>query len=148
MINLMLRGRQPIIYGNGKQKRCFSFIDDCLYCLKEMAFRDNVVGEIINIGPDEETITIIELAERIANQLQFNLDPIFMKGRPQEVEHASCSSDKARKLLQYKTSVDLDTGLASMVEAIRRRGTRDFKYHIDLEIINEKTPKTWKDRLF
>ena len=62
-----------------------------------------------------------------------------MTGRPQEVEHASCSSDKARKLLQYKTSVDLDTGLASMVEAIRRRGTRDFKYHIDLEIINERT---------
>jgi UDP-glucose 4-epimerase len=148
MINMMLRGRQPIIYGNGQQKRCFSFIDDCLYCLKEMAFRDNVVGEIINIGPDEETITILELAERIANQLQFNLDPVFMTGRPQEVEHASCSSDKARKLLQYKTSVDLDTGLASMVEAIRRRGTRDFKYHIDLEIINEKTPKTWKDRLF
>jgi UDP-glucose 4-epimerase len=71
-----------------------------------------------------------------------------MKGRPQEVEHASCSSDKARKLLQYKTSVDLDTGLAHMVDAIRKRGTRDFKYHIDLEIINEKTPKTWKDRLF
>ena len=53
-----------------------------------MAFRENVVGQIINIGPDEETITINELAERIANQLQFNLDPIFMTGRPQEVEHA------------------------------------------------------------
>jgi len=90
----------------------------------------------------------IQLAERIANQLQFNLDPIFMTGRPQEVEHASCSSDKARKLLQYKTSVDLDTGLAHMIDAIKKRGTRDFKYHIDLEIINEKTPKTWKDRLF
>ena len=45
MINLMLQGRQPIIYGDGSQKRCFSFIDDCIYCLKEMAFRDNVVGE-------------------------------------------------------------------------------------------------------
>ena len=148
MINLMMQGRQPIIYGTGKQRRCFSFIDDCLYCLKEMAFRQNVVGEVINIGPDEETITIMELAERIANQLQFNLDPIFMAGRPQEVEHASCSSNKARKLLRYKTSVDLDTGIAKMIEAIRRRGTRDFKYHIDLEIVNEKTPRTWKERLF
>jgi UDP-glucose 4-epimerase len=148
MINLMMQGRQPIIYGTGKQRRCFSFIDDCLYCLKEMAFRPNVVGEVINIGPDEETITIMELAERVANQLQFNLDPIHMAGRPQEVEHASCSSNKARKLLQYKTSVDLDTGIAKMIEAIRRRGTRDFKYHIDLEIVNEKTPRTWKDRLF
>jgi UDP-glucose 4-epimerase len=148
MINLMLQGRQPIIYGNGKQKRCFSFIDDCLYCLKEMAFRPNVIGEVINVGPDEETITIIELAEKIANQLKFNLNPIFMPGRPQEVEHATCSSDKARKLLQYKTTVDLDTGLARMIEAIRKKGVRDFKYHLDLEIINEKTPKTWKDRLF
>ena len=148
MINLMLQGRQPIIYGNGKQKRCFSFIDDCLYCLKEMAFRPNVVGEVINIGPDEETITIIELAEKIANQLKFNLNPIFMPGRPQEVEHATCSSNKARKLLQYKTTVDLDTGLAWMIEAIRKKGVRDFKYHLDLEIINEKTPATWKDRLF
>ena len=142
MINLMMQGRQPIIYGTGKQRRCFSFIDDCLYCLKEMAFRQNVVGEVINIGPDEETITIMELAERVANQLQFNCNPIHMAGRPQEVEHASCSSNKARKLLQYKTSVDLDTGIAKMIEAIRRRGTRDFKYHIDLEIVNEKTPRT------
>jgi UDP-glucose 4-epimerase len=126
----------------------FSFIDDCLYCLKEMAFRPNVVGEVINVGPDEETITIIELAEKIANQLKFNLNPIFMPGRPQEVEHATCSSDKARKLLQYNTTVDLDTGLARMIEAIRKKGVRDFKYHLDLEIINEKTPKTWRDRVF
>jgi len=148
MINLMLQGRQPIIYGTGAQRRCFSFVDDCLYCLKEMAFRDNVVGEIINIGPDEETITILELAERIANQLQFNLDPIFMPGRPQEVEHATCSSDKARRLLQYETTVDLETGLARMIEAIRQKGTREFKYHLDLEIVSDKTPATWKNRLF
>ena len=148
MINLMLQGRQPIIYGDGKQKRCFSFIDDCLYCLREMAFRPNVIGQIINIGPDEETITIIQLAEKIANQLKFNLNPIFMPGRPQEVEHAACSSNKARKLLQYETTVDLDTALTCMIEAIRKKGVRDFKYHLDLEIVTEKTPSTWKDRLF
>ena len=148
MINLMLQRRQPIIYGNGKQLRCFSFIDDCLYCLKEMAFRDNVMGQTINIGPDEEVVTIIDLATRIANQLRFNLDPVFLPGRPQEVEHAICSSAKARKLLDYKTTIDLDTGLSRMIEYIKKRGTRGFKYHIDLEIVNEKTPKTWTQRLF
>src|SRR5262249_11929823 len=143
MINLMLQNRQPVIYGTGKQQRCFSFIDDCLYCLKEMAFRDSVVGETINIGPDEEIVTIMQLAERISNQLRFNLDPIFLPGRPQEVEHAICSSDKARRLLDYRTTVNLDDGLARMIEWIRKRGTRTFKYHIDLEIENERTPKTW-----
>jgi UDP-glucose 4-epimerase len=147
MINLMLQKRQPIIYGDGMQKRCFSFIDDCLFCLKEMAFRDNVVGQTINIGPDEEVVTIIDLAERIANQLRFNLHPIFLPGRPNEVEHAVCSSDKARKVLGYKTTVDLDDGLSRMIEAITRRGVRAFKYHIDLEIINQLTPRTWTERL-
>jgi UDP-glucose 4-epimerase len=113
-----------------------------------MAFRDNVVGQVINIGPDEEVVTIIDLAARIANQLRFNLDPIFLPGRPQEVEHAICSSDKARKLLDYKTTIDLDAGLGCMIDYIKKRGTRSFKYHIDLEIVNERTPKTWTQRLF
>lgn len=146
-INLMLQNRQPIIYGNGMQKRCFSFIDDCLYCLREMAFRDDVVGHTINIGPDEEVVTVIDLAERIANQLRFNLDPIFVPGPPNEVELAICSSEKARKMLGYKTSVDLDTGISQMIGFIKQRGIRPFKYHIDLEIINHLTPKTWSERL-
>jgi UDP-glucose 4-epimerase len=148
MINLMLQQRQPIIYGDGKQQRCFSFISDCLYCLKEMAFRPNVAGETINIGPDEEIVTIIDLATRIANQLRFNLNPVFLAGRPQEVMHAICSSEKARKLLDYKTVIDLDTGLSDMIKYIQQRGVRPFKYHIDLEIVNEHTPKTWTERLF
>jgi UDP-glucose 4-epimerase len=147
MINLMLQNRQPIIYGNGMQKRCFSYVDDCLYCLKELAFRDDVVGHAINIGPDEEVVTVLDLAERIANQMRFNLNPIFLPGPPNEVDHAICSSDKARKMLGYRTTVDLDTGISHMVEYIKHRGVRPFKYHIDLEIVNQLTPKTWSERL-
>jgi len=33
MINRMLQGNAPIIYGDGSQTRCFSYIDDCLSCL-------------------------------------------------------------------------------------------------------------------
>jgi len=148
MINLMLQNRQPIIYGDGTQKRCFSFIDDCIYCLKEMAFRDSVKGETINIGPDEEFVEIIELAEIISNLLGFNLNPEFYPDRPQEVRLATCSSEKARKLLGYTTSVNLKDGLQEMIDYIRARGATPFKYHLDLEIINDKTPKTWSERKF
>ena len=148
MINLMLQGRQPIIYGDGTQKRCFSFIDDNIYCLKEMAFRPEAAGEVINIGPDEEFVQIIDLAAAIADLLDFKLDPIFMPDRPQEVKNATCSADKARKLLGYKTTVSLTDGLQSMIDYIKDRGASPFIYHLKLEIINEKTPKTWKERLF
>ncbi|MDC3091100.1 NAD-dependent epimerase/dehydratase family protein [Rickettsiales bacterium] len=148
MINLMLQNRQPIIYGDGEQKRCFSYIDDDLFCLKEMAYNKDVVGEVINIGPDEEFVTINQLADKLANQLRFNLNPQFVKGRPQEVMHATCSADKARKILGYKTKTSLDQGLEKMISFIKTRGTKKFRYHLDLEIINELTPKTWKNRLF
>ena len=148
MINLMLQNRQPIIYGDGEQKRCFSYVDDDLFCLKEMAYKSNVVGEIINIGPDEEFISINQLANKLANQLRFNLNPKYVKGRPKEVINATCSADKARKLLGYKTKTKLDDGLRKMIDYINTKGSKKFRYHLDLEIVNKLTPKTWKDRLF
>ena len=148
MINLMLQNRQPIIYGDGKQKRCFSYVDDDLFCLKEMATSKKVLRQTINIGPDEEFITINELAEKIANQLQVNLNPRYMRGRPQEVLEATCSADKARKLLNYKTKTSLDDGISKMIEYIKAKGPKKFRYHLDIEIINSKTPDTWKKKIF
>jgi UDP-glucose 4-epimerase len=148
MINLMLQGRQPIIYGDGSQKRCFSFIKDDIDCLVKIGFQDNVVGEKINIGPDEEFTTIIDLAKIIAELLGFDLKPIFMPDRPQEVRLAACSADKARKLLGYKTKTSLREGLQEMIGHIRNRGPKKFKYHLPVEIINDKTPKTWINKMF
>ena len=148
MINLMLQGRQPIIYGDGSQMRCFSFIDDVVAPLMKMATDTDVVGQTINIGPDEEFITINDLAKMTAKILDFPLQPIYMPGRPQEVKNATCSADKARKLLGYQTSVSLEDGLRAMIEYIKKRGVKPFRYHLELEIISDKTPRTWKDRLF
>jgi UDP-glucose 4-epimerase len=148
MINLMLRGVQPIIYGDGKQKRCFSFIQDDIDCLLKLGFQENVVGEVINIGPDEEFITINELAETIADILDFKLEPRYFPDRPQEVKLATCSADKARKFLGYETKTSLREGLQEMIKYIKQKGTKPFRYNFDLEIVNEKTPRTWKEKLF
>lgn len=148
MINLMLQGRQPIIYGDGSQMRCFSFVQDDIGILEKLVDQENVVGQIINIGPDEEFVTINQLAETIAELLDFDLKPQYMPGRPQEVKLANCSADKARQLLGYETQWSLKDGLEAMVKYIRERGTRPFSYHLDLEIITDKTPRTWKDRIF
>lgn len=148
MINLMLQGRQPIIYGDGEQKRCFSFVDDDIWVLNKLAFDEGLSGGIFNIGPDEEFVTINELSVVIADIIGFDLKPRYMPGRPLEVKLANCSADKARQQLGYNTKVTLRDGLTEMVDHIKGKGPKKFHYHLDLEIINEKTPKTWKDRLF
>ena len=147
MINRMLQGKQPIIYGDGQQMRCFSFMQDVIDPLMIACETDVVDGQVTNIGPDEEFVTIKELAERIAKILDFDLDPIYMPGRPQEVKHANCSADKARKLLGYNTKTTLDEGLEELVQWIKEKGAKEFDYHLPLEFITDKTPKTWTDRL-
>lgn len=146
MVNRMLQGKQPIIYGDGSQQRCFSFIEDVISPIMTACESDEAVGEVINIGPDESPITILNLAERLAKIIRFELNPIFMPGRPQEVAVALCSSDKARQLLGYKTTVSLDQGLANLVEWIRPR-VKPFEYHLPIEIESDLTPKTWTQRL-
>ena len=143
MINRMLQNKAPIIYGNGEQKRCFSYIDDCLSCLLPMLDQENLNKQIINIGPDEEFVTINKVSEICSNITGSNLKPIYKKDRPKEVKHASCSAGKARKLLNYKTKTDLKNGISKTYDYIKRRGAKPFEYHINIEIKNELTPEVW-----
>jgi len=147
MINRVLQGNPPIIYGDGTQTRCFSYVGDCIQCLEKLALDPNIVYETINIGPDEGTVTVKEMAKKVMDACDFNGDPIHMPDRPREIKHASCSADKARKLLGYETRATLEQSIEETVKYIKERGAHPFNYRYKLEIINDKTPATWKDRL-
>ena len=148
MINLMLQNKKPIIYGDGKQKRTFSDIDDCIYCLDKLLTDPKITSQVVNIGPDEEYISINELYQLLSNKLKFNLEPKYLEDRPNEVKEATCSSDKARKILGYSTSISLDESLDKIINYISKKGPRQFQYNYPLEINNEKTPTAWKEKLF
>ncbi len=148
MLNRMLQNKAPIIYGDGNQKRCFSYIDDCLSCLLPMLDQKNLNKQIINIGPDEEFVTINKVAEICSNITGVNLKPLHRKDRPREVKHASCSADKARRLLNYHTKTDLKKGIIKTYDYIKKRGAKPFEYYINVEIKNELTPETWLKKEF
>jgi len=143
MINRALRGLQPVVYGDGSQLRCFSFVSDVVSCLTRLGTDPDVRGEIVNVGPDEGAVSVLELAETICQLTGLPFDPVFVPARPLEVHHATCSSDKARRLLGYRTEVSLREGLAEMVEWIAERGPREFDYNLELEIVTDLTPRTW-----
>jgi UDP-glucose 4-epimerase len=147
MINRMLQGKQPVIYGDGEQSRCFSFVQDCVDPLVKMGTLPGLNGQVINIGPDEETVTINELARILAELISFPLEPIYVPDRPREVREATCSADKARKLLGYNTKVSLRAGLQSMIDWVRAHGTKPFSYHLPIEIDSPLVPATWTSRL-
>ena len=147
MINRILQGKPPIIYGDGSQMRCFSFMDDVTSPIIRACEDKSVESMTINVGPDEEFITINYLANRILSLMGSSLKPVYVPGRPQEVKNANCSADLARKLLAYQTSTSLETGLISLINYIRDNGPRPFDYHLPLEFITDQTPRTWTEKL-
>ena len=152
-INCILNDKNFYIYGDGEQRRAFTYITDFNPYLVSTGFEKNLHGEIINIGPSEEH-SINELAQVVLktffpdDTVPGHLQPKYLPSRPQEVKEAYCTNDKAKKLLKYKTSTTLSRGVAKMVAWAKTMGPQKFKYlKHGLELETKDTPLLWSRKL-
>lgn len=152
-INCILNGKNFYIYGDGEQKRAFTYIDDFNPYFVRTGFLDTVNGEIINIGPKEE-YSINELSHVVLQTFfpdgntPAHLKPKHLALRPQEVKEAYCTNDKAVTILGYKTSVTLKRGVQKMIDWAKTLGPQPFKYLDDgLELETKETPAIWSKKL-
>ena len=146
-LHRQLKNLPAIIYGDGEQKRCFSYIDDTLQVFERICFEKKSSREIFNIGPDEDYISIKELANLCANLTNFNQPHEFLPSRPKEVKYATCSSNKIRKFFNYQTKTSILEGIQHTLNYIKKRGVKNFNYNLPIEIDNELTPKSWTKKL-
>ena len=148
MLNRCLQGLPPIVYGDGEQKRCFSYIDDCVYCFEKLILDPDIKSCIVNIGPDKEFVSINEVAQKVMQACNLQASIEYVPARPLEIKQANCSANLARKLLGYQQQTSLDYGIEQTKNWILQKGTRPFDYHLPLEIVNQHTPITWSKQLF
>lgn len=147
MINRTLQNKPIIIYGDGTQERSFSNATDCILAIEKIINTDrNICGEVYNIGPDHNEMTITDLAKLVAKTCNKDFSCEYYTGRPREVKYAFCSSNKIRNEFNYNAKITVSETIESMVEWIKPR-VRDFEYHLPLELVNDATPKTWTDKL-
>ncbi|MBI2022110.1 NAD-dependent epimerase/dehydratase family protein [Candidatus Daviesbacteria bacterium] len=144
-INCLLRNKPFYIYGDGEGRRAFTYIDDFTPYLAKTGFIRQS-GLIFNIGPEED-YSINDLAKEILKHFHDAPKPIYLPDRPLEVKQAFCTSDKAKKFLGYKTSISFSDGIAKMVKWAKEIGPKEPAYLNELELTNQDTPKTWKDKL-
>jgi UDP-glucose 4-epimerase len=147
MINRIMQDKPIIVYGTGEQKRSFSNVLDCVVAIERIIQSDRCIsGQIYNIGPDHNEITIKQLAEKIAQHTNKKLTLEFYPDRPTEVKYAYCSSDKIKREFNYSADITIDTTLQQMIEWIKPR-VREFEYHLPIELVTSSTPKTWTEQL-
>jgi UDP-glucose 4-epimerase len=108
-------GTQPTIYGDGKQTRDFTYIDNVVHAnlLAATSPRD-LRGEIINIGTGRR-VNLLEVLEQMGLAMQVQVTPRFAEPRAGDVRDSVADISRARELLGYEPIVDFGEGMAHML---------------------------------
>ena len=116
-----LAGRPLTVYGDGKQSRCFGYVGDVVGALIKLMDNDQAVGEVFNIGSDEE-ITILDLAKRVKDLTRSNSEIVFV---PYDEAYEEGFEDMPRRipdttkvnaLVGFRPSMKLDGILQSVID--------------------------------
>lgn len=120
-----LLGHPITVHGEGKQRRCFTYIDDALDGLQALSDHQDALGEILNLGSDFETneISIRDLANKIKafTESDSNIEFVpyeraFVNGSHEDLHYRVPNLEKIRTMVGYDPKVDLDTMLKRIIE--------------------------------
>ncbi|MBM3288663.1 MAG: NAD-dependent epimerase/dehydratase family protein [Candidatus Hydrogenedentes bacterium] len=129
-VRAALRGEPILVYGDGKQTRCFAYVGDVVPALCGLMDNRAINGEIFNIGSTQR-ITIEDLATRIvaltgsASEVHFvPYDQAYGPGY-EDMRHRAPSLDKVRAAIGYEPKTSLDTILQSVIDDMKRNPGRE-----------------------
>jgi UDP-glucose 4-epimerase len=121
------RQGEPItVYGDGSQRRCFTWVGDVVEAIISLSEHPGAVGEIFNLGSAEE-VTILELAHRVKDITESGSPIVFV---PYEQAYAAGFEDmprrvpsveKAHRLIGYRPTLPLDGILKSVNDYFAQR---------------------------
>ncbi len=118
-ISAALRGDRPVIYGDGRQSRDFTYVGNVVRGnLRVLDAPDSAWGETFNIACGER-IDLWRLAGEISRLTSSPLEPTLAPARPGDVRHSRAEISKAEKTLGYRPAVSFSEGLAETVDWYR-----------------------------
>src|SRR3989344_6080109 len=140
-INKCFKKENPVIFGDGLQKRAFTFISDIIDPLSTITQYKELINNPINIG-SEKPYTVKELGEKIISKINPKLKLEFVAKRNTDVHVTFCDTKKAKKIINYNAKIDLDEGLEKTIAWAKKLGPQEFRYMEECEISSLK-PATY-----
>lgn len=110
-INQLLNNERPTIYGDGKQSRDFTYIDNVIQTnLKGCLASKDASGRVFNIAAGGRD-ALIDIYYELTKILNKDVEPIYGPNRIGDIKHSNADISKAQKFLDYKPSHDFKKGL-------------------------------------
>jgi len=115
----LLEGRPPTIYGDGEQTRDFTYVTNVVDGVLRACDAPNVAGEAINVATGGR-ISLNELLRVMQKIVGTAVQPVYAEARQGDVKDSQADISKARTLLGYEPTVDLEEGLRRTLDWFRR----------------------------
>jgi len=122
-ITAMLSGRQPVVYGDGRQSRDFTFVANVVHANLLAADAPGVSGRVFNAA-NGKSITLLELIGAINEVLGIRVQPRFDPPRVGDIRESMADITQARTLLGYEPQVDFHEGLRRSIDYYRRLASK------------------------
>lgn len=118
---------QPItVFGDGKQTRCFTHVKDAVSSLVKFSQTDKAVGEVINLGSDNE-ITIASLAKKVKEAAESKSEIRYVPYNEayeegfEDMRRRVPDLKKIKKIIGFKLKYSLDDILKDVIEYYKGR---------------------------
>jgi len=107
-----MAGLSPVIFGDGKQSRDFTYVDDIVRGILLATESDALVGQAANLARGQD-VGIATVCELILKKLgRTDLEPVYIhEDRPADIQRIQADVRKAKQVLDFVAETDIDTGL-------------------------------------
>lgn len=140
-MNQIMQGQPMTVFGDGKQTRAFSHIDDVAPVIAASITRAAAYNQVFNVGADQP-YSVIELAKVTARAMGAAPNIKHLEAR-NEVVDAYASHEKVRKVFgDLIKNVSLETGVSGMATWAKGHGPRRSKPFSGIEVF-KKLPPSW-----
>jgi UDP-glucose 4-epimerase len=120
ILESLLEGRSPVIFGDGLQSRDFTYVDDVVQANILAAQAKRVSGKVYNIGFGHST-TLLDLLALANELLGANIKPILTPAVLDGVRHSQADISRAQAELGFCPFIDLNQGLKRCIAHLRAK---------------------------
>lgn len=141
-MNQLMQGKPLTIFGDGEQKRAFTYVGDVAPMIARSAFTPEAYGEVFNVGADKP-YTVNELAKLVMDAMGMRGEVKHLDAR-NEVVFAFSDHSKAARVFGQVRETTLEEGLARMAPWAKATGARSSSAFGNIEVtIN--LPPSWRN---
>ena len=109
-ITAMLEGRPPVVYGDGKNSRDFTYVANVVDANLRALTAKGLAGQAVNVATGRR-ITLNALLKALAKELGGDEAAMRVPPRAGDIKHSLADIRLAKKLLGYRPTVNFETGL-------------------------------------